>query len=91
MGAGPANAPFGIMTTDESDMPRKYHTLLVRDDKSAPWCIHFGDYDRETVDSEREDMRDHDHRAMNLKIITTAPEQAAIDAAVARLNAAATN
>jgi len=67
-------------------MPRKYHTLVVRDGKASPWGIHFGDYDRETVEQEREDGRDY-YKAGDMRIITTSDaRQATIDAAVAKLN-----
>lgn len=65
---------------------RKYHTLLERDAKDAPWCIAFGDYDRETVIGERESYIDSGTRRANLKIITTGAAQKSIDAKVAELN-----
>lgn len=68
--------------------PRTYHTLLLleHDDKGSRWAIGFGDYDRDTVEFERDDHRDHGYRAKELKIITTTDLQADIDAAVRELN-----
>lgn len=70
-------------------MARRYHTLLIRENAAAPWAIHFGDFDRETVEQEAADMRDG-HEAVarkNQKVISTGAAQADIDAAVAKLNA----
>jgi hypothetical protein len=39
-------------------MTRKYHTLLVRDNAAEPWGAHFGDYGRECVEGERENILD---------------------------------
>jgi hypothetical protein len=69
-------------------MSRPYFTLVSRDNINADWTIEFGDYDRETVQSELDDYCDHDYPAANLKIIRTADaRQSTIDAAVAALNA----
>jgi hypothetical protein len=64
-----------------------YYSLLTRESAAAPWQIAHGSYSRADVHSERADMRDHDCRASNLKVIETAPDQASIDAAVRKLNA----
>lgn len=50
--------------------PRTYYTLLQRVDDN--WSPQFGDYDLETVESERDDYRDHDIKAKDLKIVATA-------------------
>ena len=63
-----------------------YYVLLSREDKSKPWMIEFGDYERSTVKDELRDYRDHDIRASNLKIITTGDTKEEIEAAVAKLN-----
>jgi hypothetical protein len=64
-----------------------YHTLLSRETTVTPWGIHFGDYDRKTVEQEREDiLAGGGYRLLNTKIITTNDRQADIDARVARLN-----
>ncbi|WP_051382438.1 hypothetical protein [Bradyrhizobium sp. Tv2a-2] len=69
-------------------MSRKYHSLLVRESKTEPWCIHFGDWELETVKQERDDIVDGEQYAKgNTKIITTGGTQAHIDAEVAKLNA----
>lgn len=67
-------------------MSRRYHTLAVRED--GRWAPQFGDYDLETVEAERDDYR-HGYQAIkarDLRIVTTGPAQADIDAAIARLN-----
>ncbi len=62
---------------------RNYYTLIVRDDKQASWCIHFGDYDLDTVQQERFDLIDADeYKGYNIKIITTTDDQRSIDEAV---------
>ncbi len=68
-------------------MARKYHTLLSREGFGFPWRIEFGDFDRETVDSERQEYRDNGAKAANLKVITTGARQGDIDSAVSLLNA----
>jgi hypothetical protein len=67
---------------------KRYHSLLERQ-ANGRWAIAFGDYDRECVVQEREDMIDSamDDDATEYKIITTADDQASIDAKVATLNA----
>lgn len=70
---------------------RPYFTLAVYQATFAGmmWCPEFGSYDRDDVVAEREDYRDHGHRAANLKIVRTASaRQSAIDEALAGLNAA---
>jgi hypothetical protein len=66
---------------------RKYFTLLQWQDNR--WAIHFGDYDREVVEQERDDLKDSTEGALkaHFKIITTGVRQAEIDAMVAKLNA----
>lgn len=67
---------------------RTYYTLLVRDDKTSPWAIHFGDYDRECVNDERDGIVDSDeYKKSNTRIFGSADDQPAINAAVAALNA----
>lgn len=63
-----------------------YYSLLERDGPLSPWRIEFGDFERETVADEREDRRDHDVKASNLKIIATGSSASAIAAKVAALN-----
>lgn len=64
--------------------PRPYFTLAVRID--GRWSPEFGDFDRETVEAERQDYRDHDHKARDLKIITTAAGGRAVMDAIDKLN-----
>lgn len=67
--------------------PRPYFLLVARADKLSPWGIEFGDYDRETVDAEREDYRDHDWAAGNLRVLRVADDgQHTCNDAVAGLN-----
>jgi hypothetical protein len=71
-------------------MPKQYHSLLINyGPPDAPeWGIHFGDYDLAVVKQERVDLAegfDPVPRSRSL-IITTAPDQASIDAEVARRN-----
>lgn len=67
-----------------------YYVLLSRQGKSRPWGVGFGSWDREEVLFERQSYRDEGYAASDLKIIAippVAPDQATIDAAVAKLNA----
>lgn len=65
-------------------MSKPYHTLLVKHNRGDRWSIEFGDYSRKVVKQEAEDSYSDAHRTT---IITTADNQAAIEDAVARLNA----
>ena len=66
-------------------MARRYYTLAVRE--GGRWAPQFGDYDRETVDSEREEYRHKSHKARDMRVITTGDTQAAINDGIAKLNA----
>lgn len=66
---------------------RVYYTLLSRGPDDTRWAIEFGDYDRNAVRDERDDMKDGHYCDHAFKIITTGETQAEIDAEVARLNA----
>ena len=80
-GIGSQGAPDG----KESSMARQYHSLLLLD--QGQWRLEFGDYDRETVTAERDDYHQGGgYPLRDLRIITTRDSQAAIDAAVAKLN-----
>lgn len=68
-----------------------YFVLAVRLPGEPLWGVEFGDYDLETVEFERDDMRDHDIPAKSLKILRIEPlgrqtEQDAINRAIAVLN-----
>lgn len=67
-----------------------YYLIVDRDDATSPWAPQFGDKDRDCVDFELQDMRDHGVRRANLKIVTfpRVPTQRQIDERVAALNAA---
>ncbi len=65
---------------------RTYYTLVSKGPDDTRWAIEFGDYDRNTVRDERDDMKDGDYCDHRFKIITTNDDQASIDAAVAELN-----
>jgi len=65
-------------------MARKYYTIAIRE--NGVWAPQFGDYDRMTVSFERDSYVDRGISGKDVKIITTAPGQKAIDAAIADLN-----
>lgn len=65
-------------------MTRTYYTLAVRED--GTWTPQFGDYSRKVVQDEMLDYRDHDHKAKNLRIVTSGDTQAEINAATSALN-----
>ena len=62
---------------------KSYYTLLILE--AGKWMIHFGDYDRQVVEDERDDCKYSDPKA-KMKIISTGDSQAAIDAKVSELN-----
>ena len=72
-------------------MARKYFTLLEKNYDGA-FTIQFGDYDREVVEQERNDIWDSmierfwGSKAKTFKIIQTGPGQKEIDEAVRKLN-----
>lgn len=64
---------------------RHYHSLLLLD--SGIWRPEFGDYDKSTVEAERDDYHQGGgYPLRDLRIITTSDTQSAINAAVATLN-----
>jgi len=68
-------------------MARRYYTPLTRED--GQWCPQFGDFDRQTVEAERDDLVSSPATAIrkkDTKIIETASGQKAINAAIATLN-----
>ncbi len=70
-----------------------YYTLLIRDDKTAPWRPEFGDYSKSVVEDERDDIHyNEDVKLIDMTIIETDNSgQRVIDAAVAKLNKKAGN
>jgi hypothetical protein len=71
--------------------PRPYFWLIAFEGdhiSDNPWGIAFGDYDKATVDAEREDYRDRGYKARELKVARAETDtQAAGDALVDALNA----
>jgi hypothetical protein len=68
-------------------MEMAYFTLLCRDNKEAAWEIAFGDFDKDTVQSELDDYRDHDYQKQNLRIVQTrTSRQSEIDNIIRKLN-----
>lgn len=67
-------------------MTKAYYTLVSRNSAASRWCIEFGDYDRNTVKEEQQDLKDDGHSMSNLMIIKSGDTQSEIDAAVAALN-----
>lgn len=71
--------------------PRPYFILAMMDGTptDTPWAMHFGDYDREPVEFEMQEFRDKGWKKSELKLIKLPTDtQAAIDAAIAKLNVA---
>lgn len=71
-------------------MTSKYYTLLCRYEIDGLWHVEFGDFDKESVEFERETLRDDGVQAKNLKIITTKAKDDhahAVHTAVEKLNA----
>lgn len=73
-------------------MTRPYFILAVRDypakgATNRKWGVEFGDYERETVEYERDDYR-RNYPANCLKVIRVSDDnQSTIDEAIAALNA----
>lgn len=65
---------------------KAYYSLLVRFNESEFWSVQFGDYDRETVEDERDDMQHGSEPVYAFKIIKTKPDQASIKAKVESIN-----
>lgn len=66
-------------------MPKPYYTLAVLID--GRWSPEFGDYDRDVVDDEmRDTYLDGGWKRNQCRIVRTADDQAAITAAIAKLN-----
>ncbi|HKD77295.1 MAG TPA: hypothetical protein VKB76_17455 [Ktedonobacterales bacterium] len=72
-------------------MAKRYFTLLAKEPHKK-WQPQFGDYDRECVEDELADYRDHVGdgdtwpKGTKFSIIGTNDDQASIDACVAKLN-----
>lgn len=69
-------------------MSKAYYTLAERQ-PDGTWAPAFGDYDKDVVAQERADMLHGSAgriRAKDLRIVRSGDSQAAIDAAIAKLN-----
>ena len=67
---------------------RHYFTLVSWSDRQQGWCIEFGDYDKECVQAELEDMRASDEGLPTFKyriVRTVTDKQDDIVRAVAEL------
>lgn len=67
-------------------MARAYYSVLIKDEKGDKWAIEFGDYDRTVANEEAQVYREAG-TVYAVKVIKTAPNREAIEAAVATLNA----
>lgn len=67
-------------------MARAYFSVLIKDEKGDKGAIVFGDYDR-TVANEEAQIYKEAGIVYAVKVIKTAPNSEAIEAAVATLNA----
>lgn len=65
-------------------MTKLYYTLVQRID--GKWHIEFGDHDRDAVNAELDEYHMNGSYKKDLRILTTGPDQASINAAVAKLN-----
>ena len=65
-----------------------YYTLLIKNPETKKWSVEFGDFDRETVEEERDITwrEGEDYKLKDTKIIKTAESQDEIDKEVTRLN-----
>ena len=73
-------------------MTRKYYTLVARNSADEDWFVEFGDYDREIVQGELDDLAyshafGRGYARKNMKIMATQDaKQLTIDNAVDALN-----
>ena len=64
-----------------------YYTLLIKNIETNLWGVEFGDFDRETVEDEKDYWRDSEgYMGSRIKIIKTSESQKEIDEIVAILN-----
>ena len=91
LSSSPRVSPCGLLSfKGDIVKTQKYYTLVGLNTDHV-WEIIFGDYDREVVEDERDDIKDNQengvfHQIAKFKIITTSDKQADIDLAVKRLN-----
>lgn len=67
-------------------MAKYYYTVVTQDEKGGTWAVDFGDYDRAVAKEEAQLLKDAG-QVYAVRVIKTTPEQEAIIAAVAALNA----
>lgn len=67
--------------------PRTYFILVVRWGDGV-WRMEFGDYNRDIVEDERDDVYAHDHKKKNVKILQVEDTNDAITTALSDLNKA---
>ena len=67
---------------------KTYYTLFVYEQDHGRWYNHFGDYDKETVADEMQDLNySYDGIMMkHMRIVKTSDDQTHIDAALDKLN-----
>jgi hypothetical protein len=65
-----------------------YYTLVCREKGSSRWSIQFGDYDRPSVAEEQREMRRDWPRGTQWKIVKSADNQTAVEAAIRQLGQA---
>ena len=68
---------------------QKYYTLCVYELEHQKWFNYFGDYDRQTVIDERDDLHEnlyHGILKQHMRIVKTSDQQTDIDAALDILN-----
>lgn len=63
---------------------KKYYTLLTKE--RGVWSPQFGSYVYGDCLSERDDYLDHGRKLKDMKIITTADDQASVNARIQELN-----
>ena len=93
--SSPRVSPCGRLSFSKGDIVKtqKYYTLLQFDRHITKWVIVFGDYDRETVEDERDDYEASYGSSVEAefystpiyKIISSSDAQADIEAKVAGL------
>ena len=68
---------------------QKYYTLFVYELENQKWYNYFGDYDKNVVIDERDDLHEnlyHGILKQHMCIVGTRDDQASIDAALDKLN-----
>ena len=65
----------------------KYYGLVVREERSEPWCFEFGSFDRSDVQFERDCYRSS-HKASNLMVVVFAecPDASGVNEYLRELN-----